>query len=334
MLYRSSNAQSRVFEEALLIAGVPYRVYGGMRFFERAEVKDALAYLRLIANRDDDPSFERIVNVPTRGIGARTVDAVRRTARGMGVSLWRAAAAVIGEERIAKRSATSLLAFSRLIDQLDEATRSMSLGEQVEHVIHASGLIDHHKNDKLAGESRVEKLTRARQRCAGIRRRRRFRVAAARRVPVLRGARIGRHAGRGLRGQRAADDAAFAPRASEFPVVFVCGLEDGLFPHQRSASDAAGLEEERRLCYVGPDTGTAAGLPDLRRAAPALWHGSLRYAIEISSRDPARVARRGAAGTQGYRGPSTGDRLSTRWRHPAYGSDNACVTASSARALC
>ncbi len=96
MLYRS-NAQSRVFEEGLLAAGIPYRVYGGLRFFERAEIKDALAYLRLVMNRDDDPSFERVVNTPPRGIGARTVEAVREHARGSGTSLWRAAAALIAE---------------------------------------------------------------------------------------------------------------------------------------------------------------------------------------------------------------------------------------------
>jgi DNA helicase-2/ATP-dependent DNA helicase PcrA len=249
VLYRS-NAQSRVFEEALLIAGVPYRVYGGMRFFERAEIKDALAYLRLIANRDDDPSFERIVNVPTRGIGARTVDAVRQTGRAMGVSLWRAAAAVISEEQITKRSATSLLAFLRLIEQLDEATRAMSLSEQVEHVIHASGLIDHHKSDKLAGESRVENLQELVSAAQG------FVADEDSELPPL----VEFLSYAVLEsGDTQAEDyedsvqlmTLHSAKGLEFPVVFVCGLEDGLFPHQRSASDAAGLEEERRLCYVG-----------------------------------------------------------------------------------
>jgi DNA helicase-2/ATP-dependent DNA helicase PcrA len=249
VLYRS-NAQSRVFEEALLIAGIPYRVYGGMRFFERAEIKDALAYLRLIANRDDDPSFERVVNVPARGIGARTVDAVREQARQSGMSLWRAAATVITDERLAKRSSTALWAFLRLIDGLGEATKSFALDEQVKHVVNASGLMDHYRKDKLGGESRVENLQEL--------------ISAAQSfVP---------DENSGLpplieflsyavleSGDTQADDyedsvqlmTLHSAKGLEFPVVFVCGLEDGLFPHQRSATDAAGLEEERRLCYVG-----------------------------------------------------------------------------------
>ncbi len=158
VLYRS-NAQSRVFEENLLAAGIPYRVYGGLRFFERAEIKDALAYLRLIANRDDDPSFERVVNTPTRGIGSRTVEAVRAEARQAGTSLWRAAAAVISQRTLAKRSLESLWGFLNLVDRLDEETRTSSLHEQVARVVEASGLIAHHgKNTQAGGEARVENL--------------------------------------------------------------------------------------------------------------------------------------------------------------------------------
>jgi len=249
VLYRS-NAQSRVFEEALLIAGIPYRVYGGMRFFERAEIKDALAYLRLIANRDDDPSFDRIINVPTRGIGARTVDVVRETARSAGTSYWRAAATVISEEHVAKRSANSLWSFLRLVEQLDDQTRSMSLAEQVEHVIHASGLVEHYKNDKLGGESRVENLRELVSAAQG------FVAGDDSELPPL----VEFLSYAVLEsGDTQADDyedsvqlmTLHSAKGLEFPIVFVCGLEDGLFPHQRSASDAAGLEEERRLCYVG-----------------------------------------------------------------------------------
>ena len=158
MLYRS-NAQSRVFEEALLAAGIPYRVYGGLRFFERAEIKDALAYLRLIANRDDDPSFERVVNTPPRGIGARTVEAVRDHARATGTSLWRAAAALIAEDTLAKRAAEALWGFLSLIETLEADTRGEALHEQVARVIERSGLHRAPRQERRAGgEARVENL--------------------------------------------------------------------------------------------------------------------------------------------------------------------------------
>ncbi len=249
VLYRS-NAQSRVFEEALLIAGIPYRVYGGMRFFERAEIKDALAYLRLIANRDDDPSFERIVNVPTRGIGARTVEAVREQARQAGTSLWRAAATIITDGRLAKRSSQALWSFLKLIDRLEEDTKAFGLDEQIKHVVHASGLLAHHGKDKLAGESRVENLQEL--------------VSAGQsfvpdddsELPPLIEFLSYAVLESGDTQAEAYEDSVqlmtlHSAKGLEFPVVFVCGLEDGLFPHQRSATDMAGLEEERRLCYVG-----------------------------------------------------------------------------------
>src|SRR5690606_713306 len=150
VLYRS-NAQSRVFEEALLASGIPYRVYGGMRFFERAEIKDALAYLRLLANRDDDPSFERVVNTPPRGVGARTLDAVRAEARAAGTSLWRAAAAVIAEDVLPKRSTRALWDFLKLIDTLDRDTHGRPLHEQVAAVVEQSGLIAHHAKEPHGG---------------------------------------------------------------------------------------------------------------------------------------------------------------------------------------
>jgi DNA helicase II / ATP-dependent DNA helicase PcrA len=250
VLYRS-NAQSRVFEEALLAAGIPYRVYGGLRFFERAEIKDALAYLRLIANRDDDPSFERVVNTPTRGIGARTMDVVRARARDAGTSLWRAAAAVIAEEALASRASRALWAFLKLIDSLDQATRELALHEQVRHVIDASGLIAHYSKDSGDDENpRVENLDEL--------------VSAARDVfssedselPPL--AEFLSYAVLES-GDAQADEyqdsvqlmTLHSAKGLEFPVIFLCGLEDGLFPHQRSLRDADGLEEERRLCYVG-----------------------------------------------------------------------------------
>jgi len=255
VLYRS-NAQSRVFEEAFLNARLPYKVYGGLRFFERAEIKDALAYLRLCASRVDDTSFERVVNLPTRGIGAKTLDTVRDLARARGSSLWTAALACVASG-LPQRAAQALQAFLSLIDQLAGEIRGLELHDQVDHVIQMSGLIEHFKKEKgERGEGRVENLLEL--------------VSAA----------------RGFSPESVetqAGDAALAPLESflahavlesgegqadawddciqmmtlhtakglEFPVVFLAGMEDGLFPHQRSIADLSSLEEERRLCYVG-----------------------------------------------------------------------------------
>jgi DNA helicase-2/ATP-dependent DNA helicase PcrA len=250
VLYRS-NAQSRVFEEGLLAAGIPYRVYGGLRFFEREEIKDALAYLRLVMNRDDDPSFERVVNKPSRQIGARTVEAVREHARGAGTSLWRGAAALIAEGSLAKRAAESLFGFLNLVEKLDADTRGDALHEQVARVIERSGLIAHYsKKTDLSGEARVENLEEL--------------VNAAREVmrtedsdlPPLAEFLAFAVLESGDGQAEAYQDSVqlmtlHSAKGLEFDLLFLCGMEDDLFPHKRSLNDAAGLEEERRLCYVG-----------------------------------------------------------------------------------
>ena len=157
VLYRS-NAQSRVFEEAFLNARMPYRVYGGLRFFERAEIKDALAYLRLVASRADDTSFERVVNLPTRGIGAKTLDQLREIARTNGTSLWTAAGACV-QSGLAQRAAQALQSFMNTIETLGREIQGLELHEQVDHVIQMSGLIEHYKKEKgERGEARVENL--------------------------------------------------------------------------------------------------------------------------------------------------------------------------------
>jgi DNA helicase II / ATP-dependent DNA helicase PcrA len=247
ILYRS-NAQSRVFEEYLLAARIPYRVYGGLRFFERQEIKDALAYLRLIANRDDDASFDRVVNLPTRGIGARTLEVLRAHAKAHELSLWRSSTACTDE--LGAKATASLQAFLALIEKLDADTQGLALHEQVDHVIQASGLAGHYQRDKAdKGEARLENLEEL--------------VSAARGfepedsdMPPL--ASFLSHAvlesGEGQ--AEAWEDCVqmmtlHSAKGLEFPVVFLCGLEDGLFPHQRSIADLQGLEEERRLCYVG-----------------------------------------------------------------------------------
>jgi DNA helicase-2/ATP-dependent DNA helicase PcrA len=249
VLYRS-NAQSRVLEEALINAGLPYRVYGGLRFFERAEIKDALAYLRLISHRDDDSSFERVVNRPTRGIGARTVDAMRLYARANGCSLWRAAGAVAGDE-LGGRAVSSVLAFLNLIERMARETRGLELQYQVDHVIQASGLIGFFKKEKgERGETRIENLEELVSAAKG------FQADPAEEMSAL-DAFLSHAALEAGEGQADAwEDCVqlmtmHSAKGLEFPLVFLCGMEDGLFPHQRSVADPNGLEEERRLCYVG-----------------------------------------------------------------------------------
>jgi DNA helicase-2/ATP-dependent DNA helicase PcrA len=249
VLYRS-NAQSRVLEEGLINAGIPYRVYGGLRFFERAEIKDALAYLRLMSNRDDDSAFERIVNRPTRGIGARTADQMRAYARANSCSLWRAAGAIAADE-LNGRAANAVLAFVNLVERMARDTAGRDLAEQIDHVIHASGLVDFFRKDKgEKGETRVENLLELVS--AG----RSFEPDPAEEMTPLDEflAHAALEAGEGQ--ADAWEDCVqlmtmHSAKGLEFPLVFMSGMEDGLFPHQRSIADPHGLEEERRLCYVG-----------------------------------------------------------------------------------
>jgi DNA helicase-2/ATP-dependent DNA helicase PcrA len=250
ILYRS-NAQSRVFEEAFISGRIPYKVYGGLRFFERAEIKDALAYLRLISNRNDDASFERVVNLPTRGIGAKSLDAIREYAKGAGSTLWEAAAACIGDA-LGPKASQALHGFMSLIERLAHEVTSLPLHEQVDHVLQGSGLIEFYKKEKgERGEGRVDNLDEL--------------VSAARgftpegtdgEMPPLESflAHAVLESGEGQGG--AWEDCVqmmtlHTAKGLEFPMVFLCGMEDGLFPHQRSLNDIDGLEEERRLCYVG-----------------------------------------------------------------------------------
>ncbi|MHB1239938.1 MAG: DNA helicase II [Gammaproteobacteria bacterium] len=251
ILYRS-NAQSRVFEEALLSTGIPYRVYGGQRFFERAEIKDALAYLRLLANPDDDAGFERVVNMPARGIGERTLAAVRQGARERGVSLWQATRFVLESGTLAARAANALQAFLVLIERLRGETAGLELHERVDHAMTASGLLEHYRNDRSErNRARVENLEEL------VSAARHFEPGAEDAADDPLSAFLAHAALEAGEGQAdAADDCVqmmtlHSAKGLEFPLVFLCGLEEGLFPHQRSVLDPARLEEERRLCYVG-----------------------------------------------------------------------------------
>jgi DNA helicase II / ATP-dependent DNA helicase PcrA len=251
VLYRS-NAQSRVFEEAFLNARMPYRVYGGLRFFERAEIKDALAYLRLTASRADDASFERVVNLPVRHIGAKTMDLVRATARSSSTSLWNSAIAC-ARGALPQRAASSLLAFMELIDKLSREVQGLELHEQVDHVIQMSGLIEHFKKEKgERGEGRIENLLELVSAARGFSPETEAETELSPLESFLAHAVL--ESGEGQADPY--DDCVqmmtlHSAKGLEFPVVFLAGMEDGLFPHQRSVADLAGLEEERRLCYVG-----------------------------------------------------------------------------------
>ena len=304
ILYRS-NAQSRLFEEQLLVHEMPYRVYGGLRFFERAEVRDALAWMRLVASRHDDTAFERAIGAPPRGVGERSIDALRRRARADGCSLWDAALAELAGDTLAGRSKSALRAFMSLVDTLDretsktpelavgahsvgdrDATRDsavahgvgsydggeagpaneaeavqaatdlapITLAERFSHVIERSGLKAHHAADRAGlGESRVENLEELvnvasryvlskEDADAGLTELTAFLSAAALEA--------------GEREGEAWEDCVqlmtlHAAKGLEFPLVFLAGLEDGLFPSQKSVEESGRLEEERRLAYVG-----------------------------------------------------------------------------------
>jgi DNA helicase-2/ATP-dependent DNA helicase PcrA len=252
ILYRS-NAQSRVFEEAFLSARIPYKVYGGLRFFERAEIKDALAYLRLIANRNDDASFERVVNLPPRGLGAKSLEALRERARAARSSLWDAAAAPLtapGGAELGGRAMGALSGFSGLIERPARETAGLAHHEQVDAVLKGSGLVAHYQRDKAdRGEARVENLDELVSAARGF-------APEASELPPLEAflAHAALESGEGQ-----ADEwedcvqmmTLHTAKGLEFPVVFLAGMEEGLFPHQRSTIDLDGLEEERRLCYVG-----------------------------------------------------------------------------------
>ena len=276
LLYRVS-AQSRVLEEALLSQGIPYRVHGGLRFYERAEIKDALSYLRLIANRDDAVAFERVVNTPTRGIGTRTLEALREAAHRSDSSPWQAARELLRTEALKPRSGNAVRAFLDLIDALEEETSAVVLHEQVEAVIERSGLLQMHRNDKSdRAQTREENLgelvTAARQ----------FELEDDSEDSMLNAflAHAALEAGESQASEW--EDCVqlmtlHSAKGLEFPLVFLCGLEEGLFPHQRSADDASKLEEERRLCYVGMTR--AKQVLYLTHAESRRLHGSDYYPV-------------------------------------------------------
>lgn len=251
ILYRS-NAQSRVLEEALLQQSMPYRIYGGMRFFERQEIKDALSYLRLIANRNDDAAFERVVNTPTRGIGDRTLDVVRQTARDRQLTLWQSTRALLQEKVLAGRAAASLQRFIELIDALAYETSELSLHIQTDRAIKDSGLWSMYEQEKgEKGQARVENLEEL------VTATRQFSYQEEDQDLMPLQAFLSHAALEAGEGQADANQDAVqlmtlhSAKGLEFPQVFIVGMEEGMFPSQMSLDEGGRLEEERRLAYVG-----------------------------------------------------------------------------------
>jgi DNA helicase-2/ATP-dependent DNA helicase PcrA len=284
LLYRS-NAQSRIIEHALFSAGIPYRVYGGLRFFERAEIKHALAYLRLLENPNDDTSFSRVVNFPTRGIGARSIEAVQDAARAQNSSLYLAASTLDG------KAGAALGGFVRLVDHMREATRHNTLPETVEFVIQHSGLIQHYLSER-EGQDRVENLQELiNAATAFIAEEGYGQDAAAASLPgenapgvveVSPLAAFLSHASleAGDNQAQAGQDAVqlmtvHSAKGLEFTSVFITGLEEGLFPHENSINEHNGLEEERRLMYVAITR--AKERLYLSHTQSRMLHGQVRY---------------------------------------------------------
>lgn len=257
ILYRS-NAQSRELEDALLRVGMGYRIYGGHRFYERLEIKNALSYLRLLVNRHDDTAIERIINVPTRGIGGQTIEILRTVARTEDLSLWAAAQKCLSHGLMASRAATAVARFIELIDSFDEECGSLALAKKVEHIVTHSGLIAHH--EKEGGEkaaARIENLQELVNAAGSFDEldpdaeamdieSREFLAAFLDKASL--------DAGDAQASE--SEDAVqlmtlHSAKGLEFKLVFLAGMEEGLFPHKMSMDGIAGLEEERRLCYVG-----------------------------------------------------------------------------------
>ena len=257
VLYRS-NAQSRVIEEALLRANIAYQIYGGQRFFERAEIKNALAYMRLIEDRHSDPAFERVLNTPPRGIGDKSVESIRQLARSRQLSMWTAAKTGIGEGLFPARVQKTVSVFIQLIDDLADAVAPKTLEELAEHVVDVSGLMLFHSQERgergLARKENLQELVAACGQFAGdvvfpFEDSDRAEVSVLQEFLDQMTLDAGdRQAGQGPSVQMMTLHSA---KGLEFPLVFLGGLEEGLFPHRMSADEPGRMEEERRLAYVG-----------------------------------------------------------------------------------
>ncbi len=332
ILYRTT-AQSRLFEESLLQAGIPYRVYGGLRFFERAEIRDVLAYMRLMSNVHDDAAFERAVNQPPRGIGPRTLDAVRSHARDFACSLWQASQDLLKGNAMAARAANSLKGFLDIIEELQANTQGMALYDQCSQAIQDSRLVEHFEKSRDGkGQDRIENLQEL------VNATRQFELPAdvEEEMPLLDA--FLSHAALEAGDEQAGVDedcvqlmTLHSAKGLEFPLVFIGGMEEGLFPHSMSAEDPDRLEEERRLCYVGMTR--AMQQLYLTYAESRRLHGSETYPIasrflrempaevteEVRSRPAVSRPYSSPTGSLANAAGSSGFRLGQRVSHAKFG---------------
>ncbi|EOW9173681.1 DNA helicase II [Vibrio cholerae] len=251
ILYRN-NAQSRVLEEALLQASLAYRIYGGMRFFERQEIKDALSYLRLINNRNDDTAFERVINTPPRGLGDKTLETIRFAARDRGYTLWDASVGLLNDQVLTGRAASALSRFVELINALEEEGIDMPLHVLTDHAVKTSGLLEMYQQEK--GEKSKARIENLEELVTATRQFEKPEEAQDMTMLTAFLTHAALEAGEGQADEH--DDAVqlmtlHSAKGLEFPLVFMVGVEEGMFPSQMSAEEAGRLEEERRLCYVG-----------------------------------------------------------------------------------
>jgi len=333
VLYRS-NAQSRVLEEALLHQGIPHRIYGGQRFYERAEIKDILAYLRLSIHPHADAAFERVVNRPTRGIGARTVERLREEARASGVSLFEAAQRLIANQGLRGRAASAVADFLNMLGAVSLQCEGEPLHKRTEILMHNTGLLEFYQQEKDAkSKDRVENLQEF--------------VSATQQfgdddvedgqdvlVAFLDHAALESGESQAEEGQSAVQLMTLhSAKGLEFPIVFVAGMEEGLFPHQMSLDTPDGLAEERRLCYVG----ITRAMRELyltyaesrRLYGKENYNTSSRFLREIPTELCQEVRMRSAVRPTAMREatrraelsdePENGFKLGTRVRHPKFG---------------
>ena len=329
ILYRTT-AQSRQFEEALIQADLPYRIYGGLRFFERAEIKDALAYLRLIENRHDDSAFERAVNRPPRGIGAKTLDRVRNQARETNASLWQTSIDIIKNKQLTARASNSLQQFHQLIDETQADTTDYTLTDMISQVITNSKLRPHFEKSRDGkGPDRLENLDElinaGRQSQANL---------DNEHQTALQGFLAQAALEAGDNQASAEEDSVqlmtlHSAKGLEFNTVFIGGLEEGLFPHSMSAEDPERLEEERRLCYVGMTRARARLY--LAYAETRRIHGNetypkaSRFLREIPTetleriRVGSNIMQAPALGSPADNSTDTGLHLGQQVKHPTFG---------------
>ncbi|MDR5609481.1 MULTISPECIES: DNA helicase II [unclassified Arsenophonus] len=331
ILYRS-NAQSRVLEEALLQSSMPYRIYGGQRFFERQEIKDALSYLRLVANRNDDASFERVVNTPTRGIGERTLDTVRQAAREKQLTLWESCEYLLAEKVLGGRAAGAIERFLELIDALAKETTDMPLHVQTDRVIRDSGLRSMYQQEKgEKAQARIENLEEL------VTATRQFSYQEEDQDLMPLQAFLSHAALESGEGQAELHQDAVqlmtlhSAKGLEFPLVFIVGMEEGMFPSQRSAEKSGGLAEERRLAYVGLTRAmeklTLTYAESRRLYGKEVYHRPSRFIAELPTECIEEVRLRATVsrpishqrlGTPINRNDS-GYALGQRVRHPKFG---------------